>query len=232
MALFLSNSLGGHRKIFPLKCIVHALTNGIGPNRRHKVLLLAPTGIAAMNISDATIHSALQITSTTRVTGASTTHFNTLLWRDDARKEILHIDTVIIDEISMVYSELLSYLPDLFACLRNVHRPFGKVNVILVGDLFQLPPVAGSFIFSSPVWSLFFPMLLSTSHRQDDDAAFLNMLEELRIGTPSVETIQQLSNKRSEYLAEDNTMTTTHIVGFRRHTGRLNNIITSSFALM
>jgi ATP-dependent exoDNAse (exonuclease V) alpha subunit len=128
----------------------------------------------------------------------------------------------------MVSSELLSYLSDLFARLHNVHRPFGKVNIILVGDLFQLPPVAGSFIFNSPVWSLFIPLLLSTSHRQDDDAGFFNMLKELRMGTPSVETIQQLTNKRSEYLAEDNTMTTTHIVGFRRHADRLNNIITSS----
>jgi hypothetical protein len=53
-----------------------------------------------------------------------------------------------------------SFLSDLFGRLHSVHRQFGKVNVILVGDLFQLPPVSGSLVFNSPIWNLFYPLLI------------------------------------------------------------------------
>jgi hypothetical protein len=74
-------------------------------------------------------------------------------------------------------------------------------------------------VFYSPVWRLFYPLLLSTAHRQDDDACFFNISER---------TLQQLSRKHSQYRTEDNAMTTIHIVGYRQHADCLNNMITSS----
>jgi len=154
-----------------------------------------------------------------------------LLWgNDEVRENLLRVDIIVIDEISMVSGDLLSYLSDIFSRLHNIHRPFGKVNVILVGDLFQLPPVSGSMVFDSPVWSLFYPLMLSTSHRQNEDTDFFNMLEELRMGTPTMRTIRELTKKRAEYEPEKTIMTTTHIVGYRQHADRLNNLITSSIS--
>jgi ATP-dependent exoDNAse (exonuclease V) alpha subunit len=191
-------------------------------------LLLAPTGIAAMNIGGLTIHSALRIASADGNSGRSKT-FTTLLWNDPERQqEMRRINTIIIDEVSMVESDLLMFVSDIFGRLHNTHRPFGNVNVILIGDLFQLPPVTGSAVFHAPVWRLFYPLILSTSHRQGDDYQFFRMLEELRLGNPSQTTIQALVNKQQEFTPRISSFNTTHIGGYRRHVDRLNQVITSS----
>jgi len=92
----------------------------------------------------------------------------------------------------------------------------------------QLPPVTGAPIFRSPVWRLFYPLILSTSHRQSNDTGFFSILEELRFGTLSVETIQLLIRKHQEYTAASSTLTTTHICSYRRHADHINDLITST----
>ena len=58
----------------------------------------------------------------------------------------------------MVSAELLDYISNLFANLHNNAIAFGGINVIVVGDLFQLPPVSGQPVFRSATWSLFYPL--------------------------------------------------------------------------
>jgi len=99
-------------------------------------LLMAPTGIATQNIGGSTIHSALRIISDER-------GFHTLAFHDNELNNfLLQINTLIIDEISMISSQLLTYISELFKSLHKNNNPFGGINVILVGDLVQLPPVS------------------------------------------------------------------------------------------
>ena len=65
-----------------------------------------------------------------------------------------------IDEISMVSSELVSFLSNLFGSLHKNHKVFGGIPVLVVGDFLQLPPVNGEQVFYSLAWKLFFPLLL------------------------------------------------------------------------
>ena len=100
------------------------------------------------------IHSELHITSThgffcTRA--HINKEFNTYLSK---------IDILIIDEISMVSDQLLNFLSDIFASIHNNTLPFGGINVILAGDLAQLPPITGQSVFCATAWPLFYLLFL------------------------------------------------------------------------
>jgi PIF1-like helicase len=70
------------------------------------------------------------------------------------------IDTIIIDEISMVSAELFDFVSGIFASLHSNAITFGGINVIVVGDLAQLPPVTGQHVFQAAAWTLFYPLFL------------------------------------------------------------------------
>jgi ATP-dependent exoDNAse (exonuclease V) alpha subunit len=99
-----------------------------------QMLLCAPTGIAALNIGGRTIHSLCQFPPAPRILPSD---IRDMLHRKDLRAAKL----LVIDEISMVTANLLDGVS---ACLRKnrqVDKPFGGLPVVLVGDMFQLPPV-------------------------------------------------------------------------------------------
>jgi hypothetical protein len=118
---------GGTGKSYTIQLLVNLLVN-----RRSKYLLLAPTGVAAQNIGGNTIHSALRITSTQR-------GFHTLAFYDNKfLEELKKIDTLMIDEISMVSAKLLEFISNMFASIHNNASPFGGINVVVFGNLAQL----------------------------------------------------------------------------------------------
>ncbi len=100
-----------------------------------KIVVLAPTGIAAINIGGATIHSFFR--------------FPTRLITEDDIKKIrgkadlfAALDTMIIDEVSMVRADMMDAIDASLRINRNrPHDPFGGVQMVFIGDLFQLPPV-------------------------------------------------------------------------------------------
>ena len=112
---------------------------------KRKPLLLAPTGIAANNISGQTIHSALSTFSDGCVYRSS------IFSGDSSRADELRtVKVLIIDEISMVDAQLFTFISTVFSRLHQNSRPFGNIYVILFGDLMQLPPVSGLKVFNVP----------------------------------------------------------------------------------
>ena len=100
-----------------------------------RFVVLAPTGVAAMNVGGQTIHSFLGLSF--GVQGPNNYgHIN-----EERIKLIRKIDTIIIDEISMVRCDIVDVMDRMLRRHRNSSRPFGGVQVVFVGDLFQLPPV-------------------------------------------------------------------------------------------
>lgn len=150
-------------------------------------LLIAPTGIAAQNIGGSTIHSALRIIADER-------GFRTLAFYDHELNNFLcQINTLIIEEISMVSGQLLTYISELFESLHKNNNPFGGINVIVVGDLAKLPPVSGSPVYQSPIWKLFYPLFLREPQRQNQDIEFFNILQKIRMGKIDDKTWNLLS---------------------------------------
>jgi ATP-dependent DNA helicase PIF1 len=100
-----------------------------------KMVVLAPTGVAAINVGGATIHSLFRFPPR-------------LVTKDDVRrvrgKEALFaaLETVVIDEVSMVRADVMDAIDHSLRLNRKrPHEPFGGVQVILIGDLYQLPPI-------------------------------------------------------------------------------------------
>jgi hypothetical protein len=140
--------------------IINLITNDL-KNKRSKYLLLAPTGVAAQNIGSQTIHSALRIHETSN-------GFQTLAFYDyEFFKNLQQIDTLIIDEISMVSAALFSFISDMFSVIQQKTIAFGRLNIIVVGDLAQLLPVTGLQIYKSSEWKLFYPLFLKEPQHQN-----------------------------------------------------------------
>ncbi|CAG8558468.1 12505_t:CDS:2 [Ambispora leptoticha] len=174
----------------------------------------APTGVVAQNIGGKTIHSELHIVFTG---GGFQTH---ALTDRELKSHLQKVDTIIIDEISIVSAELLDFVSNLFANLHENSIAFSGINVIVVGDLAQLPPITSQYVFCATVWTLFYPLFLRTSQCQNNDLQFYALLEEVRTSNISNNTWQMLQQKHSQFLIRpiiDIMLNTTHIVGFREN---------------
>ena len=107
-------------------------------------MVAAPTGVAAVNAGGVTLHSFFQIPLGPFLPGQSDRpQDNRRFFRfSKVKKQIISgLDLLVIDEISMVRADLLDALDAVLRRLRRDERPFGGVQLLLIGDLFQLPPV-------------------------------------------------------------------------------------------
>ena len=159
-------------------------------------VFLAPTGIAAINVGGATLHSFFQLKP-----GLLTPDSLEEIGNKSRRALIRKVKTIVIDEISMVRSDVFDAIDRRLRSLArggNGLRPFGGKQMILVGDFFQLPPVVksetednylrkelgGYYAFQTPLWKRaeFHCVFLKTVHRQQNDNLFLSILNHLRHG--------------------------------------------------
>lgn len=162
---------------------------------KKRVLVLAPTGIAALNANGVTIHSAfgwdnLQL-------NIDEISYDALKLKSEKKQVLKNVQTIIIDEISMVRADIFEKIDKILKLLNNSQLPFGGKQILLFGDIFQLPPIAdkeeikylkdtfgSKYFFSSDAYSngdfKFFE--LSINHRQKDDLTFFEILNNIREG--------------------------------------------------
>ena len=141
------------------------------------------TGVSAVIIDGTTIHSWAGIglaegTVTEIVEGM----------RYNAVTRIKKANLVIIDEISMMGASLFNKLYQVMQRVRGVNKPFGGVQVVVVGDFLQLKPIDDDWVFNSEVWQYmkFRVFHLQKQYRQDDQE-FYTALGRIRTGTPTPE---------------------------------------------
>src|SRR5574344_1714516 len=107
-----------------------------------RMVVLAPTGIAAINAGGVTIHSFFQLPFAPFVPNAtfrsSSMHYQ---FGKVKRNIIRSIDLLVIDEISMVRADLLDAVDDAMRRYRDREKPFGGVQLLMIGDVQQLAPV-------------------------------------------------------------------------------------------
>lgn len=162
----------------------------------------ASTGIAATHIGGMTIHSWSGIGIKRDL---SDWDVDQIVSREKTARRILDAKVLIIDEVSMLDGRTLGSVDRVLRALRRAPltagAPFGGLQVIFVGDFFQLPPVsrgeAAQFAFESAAWRDANPIVcyLSEQHRQSD-ADFLELLGALRRGDMEERHIARLHSRR------------------------------------
>ena len=193
ICLFLTGG-GGVGKSHLVKCIYDCVSKLLVYKseelEKPRVIKLGPTGISAVTISGTTIHSGLKIPVNSFK--SLTDKQRTLL-----RNKLMHVQLIIIDEISMVSSKLLldihKRLNEIFAVTDD--RPFAGKSIIVCGDLYQLPPVMAKPVFSTEgllinvfkLWHNFKLAELTETMRQKGDNSFIDLLNEIRVGDLSSE---------------------------------------------
>ena len=152
-----------------------------------KKIVVAPTGIAALNIGGATINSAFRI-------GFDT--FPVITESNDPRfkKLLRNLELLIIDEISMVRAPMLDAISETLKLHRNSDEPFGGIHILACGDLFQLPPVVKEdeeqAIYEKYESIYFFS---SKSFQEIESPYFYELLNNIRLGNNLEETINKIN---------------------------------------
>jgi ATP-dependent exoDNAse (exonuclease V) alpha subunit len=167
------------------------------------VVVLAPTGVAALNVQGQTIHSLFGFPP--RLILPENVKPNRRY-----RRLFENLDTLIIDEISMVRADVMEAIDIALRMNRNSSRPFGGVQVILFGDLYQLPPIvstqeekyyfsqryASAYFFSADCFDMIdLEMIeLRIVYRQDS-RHFLRLLEAIRNATVDYDELESLNER-------------------------------------
>lgn len=201
-SVFLTGKAGTGKTTFLRKLVTEA------PKR---LIVLAPTGIAAINAGGMTIHSFFQLPFAPFVPGSS--FGGDAKYRYQFGREKLNlmrsIDLLVIDEISMVRADLLDAVDDVLRRFRRHDKPFGGVQLLLIGDMQQLPPVVkdedwkllspyydSPYFFSSNALKQagYVTIELHQVYRQRDEQ-FLQLLSNIREHTDCEETLRMLNSR-------------------------------------
>ena len=174
---------------------------------RKRPIVVAPTGVAAINAGGVTIHSFFQLPFSPYVPGAKVeSKFD---FSREKRKIIASIDLLIIDEISMVRADLLDAIDAVLRRFREHNQPFGGVQLLMIGDLAQLTPVVTPedermlkpyydtpYFFGSKALQQIDYVTIQLEHvYRQQDASFINILNEVRNGHPSEEALAKLNSR-------------------------------------
>jgi len=184
---------------------------------RHKrIAITASTGIAASHIGGTTIHSWSGLGIADKI---SDSELDRMSYKQQIQERYNRCDILIIDEVSMLHGSRLDMVDRACRWVRNNDRPFGGLQVILVGDMFQLPPVTrGSdetdYAHHSNAWKFaeLQPAYLTEQHRQGADDELLDILREMRNGGISQPHIDLLNTRIGLPVDEHITKLYTHNV--------------------
>lgn len=175
---------------------------------KKKSIVLAPTGIAALNVEGQTIHSFFRFPSRPLR--------STDIRLQKNRRIYEMMELLIIDEVSMVRADLFDAMDQFLRINRNNPEPFGGVQVILFGDIFQLPPVVASqaerqffqevynspFFFDARVFEDGFELQLIelTEVFRQKDRSFRQLLDDIRMKRADWDTLEALNERANAEL--------------------------------
>lgn len=132
-SLFLTGKAGSGKTTF-----LHQIKD----EGRKRLAVVAPTGVAAINAGGMTIHSLFQLPLGIHLPGVQRSEQSQQRrFKRQKIRLIRSLDLLVIDEISMVRADLLDAVDDVLRRFRDHRRPFGGVQLLMIGDLHQLPPV-------------------------------------------------------------------------------------------
>ena len=160
-----------------------------------RMVVVAPTGVAAINAGGVTIHSFFQFPLAPYIPGGAFRAKDEKYRFSKEKKNIIRtLDLLVIDEISMVRADLLDQIDAVLRLHRDRHRPFGGVQLLMIGDLSQLAPVVKEsewallreyyrtpYFFGSLALQQTQHVTIKLSHvYRQTDRTFINILNEVR----------------------------------------------------
>jgi transposase len=179
------------------------LRNLVKTSKRN-IVVLAPTGVAAINAGGVTIHSFFGLPLTTFVPNNENIDRNVAInqpdllmhfrYNKEKRKLIEQLQTLVIDEVSMVRADVIDAIDLALRYIRKSQRPFGGVQLVFIGDMYQLPPVLkeqdknllmkyypSPYFFDAKIFERqnLITVELKTIYRQDDQK-FIDILNHIR----------------------------------------------------
>ena len=183
----------------------------VAQTTKKKHVILAPTGIAAINAGSSTLHSFFRLPFHPLLPNDSRydrRHIKeTLKYTGAQRKLIREVELIIIDEISMVRADIIDFIDKLLRIYTRNPEPFGGKQLLLVGDIYQLEPVLkdddrqllqpfypSSYFFNAKVWQQM-PIVsieLRKVYRQTDDQ-FIAILDRIRNNTATTADLNTLN---------------------------------------
>lgn len=165
--------------------------------------ITASTGSAAVLIDGKTVHSYLGIGLAKE---SARSLANSLFFKNKKKAtELKELHILLIDEISMIDGELLTKISEYMSIVRKDDRPFGGLQLILSGDMYQLPPVQGTLVFNSEIWNDLdlCSHILTKIYRQENDLQFQEILERAKLGDVTDEDIRILQQCKGQHFTKD-----------------------------
>lgn len=189
---------------------------------KKKHIVLAPTGIAAINAGGSTLHSFFKLPFYPLLPDGPNFSIRKikdfLKYSSSHRKIIKEVELIIIDEISMVRADIIDFIDKVLRIYsRNLREPFGGKQILLVGDVYQLEPVIKSdereilnrfyptpFFFSAKVFNEMelVSIELKKVYRQTDPV-FINVLDHIRTNTAGAADLQLLNTRYNTRIKEE-----------------------------
>ena len=199
VSVFLTGKAGTGKTTFLRSLVAHSAKT---------LAVVAPSGVAAINAGGVTIHSFFQLPLSPFIPGMGMREQRFKFARDKLRI-IRALDILVIDEISMVRSDLLDAVDDVLRRIRGSQDPFGGVQLLMIGDLRQLSPIVTAqeaqllgthydtpYFFGSHALQRLRYVTISLRHvfRQKDDA-FVRILNNIRDGHPDAADLRTLNSR-------------------------------------
>ena len=195
----------------------------VAKTTKKKHVILAPTGIAAINAGGATLHSFFKLPFHPLLpndTQYDRRHIReTLKYTSAQRKLFREIELIIIDEISMVRADIIDFIDKVLRIFTRNYEPFGGKQLLLVGDIYQLEPVLkeedrqllrpfyqSAYFFNAKVWQQMqlVSIELRKVYRQRDDF-FISLLDRIRQNQTTANDLTALNARVVQHQEEDNT---------------------------
>ncbi len=192
-----------------------------------RIAVTASTGLAACNIGGVTIHSFAGI-------GLGKEPAEDLVKKIrrnmKSKQRWLRTKVLIMDEVSMVDGDMFDKLEQIARTIRNNGRPFGGIQLVITGDFFQLPPVPehgrqSKFAFDAGTWTTSIEHTIGLHHVfRQKDPVFAGMLNEMREGRLSSESIMKFRLLERPLPATDDSIEATELFPTRQEVDRANTV--------
>lgn len=185
----------------------------VAKNTKKKHVILAPTGIAAINAGGSTLHSFFRLPFHPLLPNDrqyDRKHIReTLKYTNAQRKLLREVELIIIDEISMVRADIIDFIDKVLRIYTRNYEPFGGKQLLLVGDIYQLEPVlkeedrqllspfySSAYFFNAKVWQQMqlVSIELRKVYRQRDDF-FIGLLDRIRQNQATTKDLESLNSR-------------------------------------
>ncbi len=174
-----------------------------------RMVIVAPTGVAAINAGGMTIHSFFQLPFGPFLPGNTQDPTRQRRFSREKIRLIQSLDLLVIDEISMVRADVLDAIDDVLRRYRDRYKPFGGIQLLMIGDLHQLPPIVKDeewyllrdhyqtmYFFGSQALQNTAPVSIELKHiYRQSDTTFIDLLNKVR-NNQMDESVLALLNSR------------------------------------